>query len=160
FVFLENDDILPFRLLESVDAPKLTLAVIEPTLLFPDYLDLVPVREWETIGLTDTAKRLAFVIAPIGETAKASTANLQSPILVNYETMTARQVILTDSGLSARHPLGYARWFPNYTYSSSGTTHWKKPIPSLTTCNRGLRSGGCSPCIGVTSISRTTCPAS
>jgi len=106
FVFLENDDILPFRLLESVDAPKLTLAVIEPTLLFPDYLDLVPVREWETIGLTDTAKRLAFVIAPIGETAKASTANLQSPILVNYETMTARQVILTDSGLSARHPLG------------------------------------------------------
>jgi flagellar assembly factor FliW len=106
FVFLENEDILPFRLLESVQAPKLTFAVIEPTLLFPGYLELVPVREWETIGLTDTAKRLAFVIAPIGETAKASTANLQSPILVNYETMTARQVILTDSGLSARHPLG------------------------------------------------------
>ena len=106
FVFLENDDILPFRLLESLDTPKLTFAVIEPTLLFPGYLDLVPVREWETIGLMDTAKRLAFVIAPIGETAKESTVNLQSPILVNYETMTARQVILTDSGLSARHPLG------------------------------------------------------
>jgi flagellar assembly factor FliW len=106
FVLLENSDILPFRLLESVDTPKLTFAVIEPTILRPGYLDLVPVREWETIGLTDAAKRLAFVIAPIGETAKESTANLQSPILVNYETMTARQVILTDSGLSARHPLG------------------------------------------------------
>ena len=79
---------------------------MEPTILVPGYLELVPSREWETIGVNDSSKRLAFVIAPIGETAKESTVNLQSPILVNYETMTARQVILTDSGLSARHPLG------------------------------------------------------
>jgi flagellar assembly factor FliW len=106
FMFLESEDILPFRLMKSLAEPTVTFAVLEPTILVPGYLELIPGREWEVIGVNDRSKRLAFVIAPICETAKDTTANLQSPILVNYETMTARQVILTDSGLPTRYPLG------------------------------------------------------
>lgn len=105
FVFLENEAIAPFRLLESVDSPEIGFVVLDPTILIREYNSLVPDREWESVGVTDSSKRLAFVITVIGSKPQESTANLQAPILINYETMTARQVILTDSGLSVRHPL-------------------------------------------------------
>jgi flagellar assembly factor FliW len=105
FMFLENSDVQPFRLMESVASPRTAFAVLDPTILVPRYLDFVPLREWEAIGLTDRSSRLAFVIASIGMTAKESTANLQAPVLINYQRMTARQVILTDSPFSAKTSL-------------------------------------------------------
>ena len=71
---------------------------------FNDY-NLVPDREWESVGVTDPAHRLAFAIVITGRGPRESSANLQAPLLMNYEAMTARQVILTDSGFSVRHPL-------------------------------------------------------
>ena len=105
FVFLENPGFAPFRLLESVEPPKVGFVVIDPTILKPGYTDLIPVREWETVGLTDPSKRLAFVTVALGSTPQDSTANLLAPILINYETMTARQVILSGAALSAKHRL-------------------------------------------------------
>jgi flagellar assembly factor FliW len=50
-------------------------------------------------------KPLAFVIVVIGSTPEASTGNFQAPLLINYEQMVGKQVILTDSGFSVRQPL-------------------------------------------------------
>ena len=105
YVLMENESLAPFRLLQSLESPQVGFLVLEASALVPKYYDLVPAREWESVGVKGKTKPLAFVIVVIGSTPQASTGNFQAPLLVNYETMVGRQVILTDSGLSVRQPL-------------------------------------------------------
>lgn len=105
FVLLENDDLAPFRLLQSVEHSEVGFLVLDPTLVRQDYYNEVPAREWESVGVQDGMPRLAFVSVIIGPSPEESTGNLQAPLLINCEKMIGKQVILTDSGYSVRHPL-------------------------------------------------------
>jgi flagellar assembly factor FliW len=105
FVLMENDSLAPFRLLQSLESPQVGFLVLEPTALVNNYYDLVPAREWESLGIGGTIKPLAFVIIVVGANPESSTGNLQAPLLINYDNMVGKQIILTDSGFSVRHPL-------------------------------------------------------
>lgn len=105
FVLMENDSLAPFRLLQSLEAPEVGFLVLEATALVNNYYDLVPAREWESLGVGGKTKPLAFVIVVVGSTPESSTGNFQAPLLVNYDKMVGKQIILTDSGFSVRHPL-------------------------------------------------------
>ena len=105
FVLMENESLAPFRLLQSLESPEVGFLVLEPTALVNNYYDLVPAREWESLGVNGKTKPLAFVIVVIGATPQSSTGNFQAPLLVNYEKMVGKQIILTDSGFSVRQPL-------------------------------------------------------
>ena len=105
FVVLEGDNIAPFRLLKSMDNPDLGFLVIDPAIVIKDYYQLVPEREWDSLGLQDPAAKLVLAICIIGTTPGNSTGNFQAPILINYQKMIGRQVILTEAGLSVRHSL-------------------------------------------------------
>ena len=105
FVLMENDSLAPFRLLQSVESPSVGFLVLEAATLVGNYHQLVPAREWESLGIDRETKPLAFVIVVIGSRPEASTGNFQAPLLVNYEKMVGKQVILTDSGFSVRQPL-------------------------------------------------------
>ena len=105
FVLLENEDLAPFRLLQAVERPEVGFLVLDPTLVAKGYYDVVPDRDWESVGVTNGTPRLAFVSVIVGPSPDESTGNLQAPLLINCQEMIGRQVILTDSGLSVRHPL-------------------------------------------------------
>ena len=105
FVLMENDSPSPFRLLQSLESPQVGFLVLEPTALVNNYYDLVPAREWESLGVGAKTKPLAFVIVVVGANPESSTGNLQAPLLINYDNMLGKQIILTDSGFSVRHPL-------------------------------------------------------
>jgi flagellar assembly factor FliW len=105
FVLMESEDLAPFRLLQSIDFPEVGFLVLEPTVLVPNFYAQVPVREWESLGLSHGASPLAFVIVVIGLTPQTSTGNFKAPLLVNYDRMIGKQIILTDSSFSVRHPL-------------------------------------------------------
>jgi flagellar assembly factor FliW len=105
FILMENESLVPFRLLQSLEFPNIGFLVLEPTALINNYYERVPEKDWESLGVGGMVKPLAFVIVVIGQTAETSTGNLQAPLLVNYHRMTGKQVILTDSGFSVRHPL-------------------------------------------------------
>ena len=105
FTLLDNDYLAPFRLLKAVESEDVGFLVLDPTARMADYCQLVPDREWESIDVTDPARRLAFVTVILGATAEKSTANFQAPLLINYDNMIGRQVILTDSKLSVRQKL-------------------------------------------------------
>ena len=62
FVLMENDSLSPFRLLQSLESPQVGFLVLEPTALVNNYYDLVPAREWESLGVGAKTKPLAFVI--------------------------------------------------------------------------------------------------
>ncbi len=105
FQLLESDNIAPFRLLQSPEVKEVGFLVIEPSAVMKDYYDRIPEREWESIGVSAGEPRLAFIICVIGATPKESTGNFQAPLIVNYNKMVGRQLILTDSALSVRQPL-------------------------------------------------------
>jgi len=105
FVLMENDSLAPFRLLQSLESPSVGFLVLEASTLVQNYPELVPAREWESLGVVGETKPLAFVIVVIGSTPEASTGNFQAPLLVNYDKMVGKQLILTDSGFSVRQPL-------------------------------------------------------
>jgi flagellar assembly factor FliW len=105
FVLMENEALEPFRLLQSLDSPQVSFLVLEPTALVNNYCDQVPTRDWQSVGINARTNPLAFVIVVIGATPETSTGNFQAPLLVNYDTMIGKQVILTDAGFSVRHPL-------------------------------------------------------
>ncbi len=105
FMLLENDYLAPFRLLQAEDASDVGFLVLEPTIRVPEYSSLVPRREWTALGVEDPSDGLAFVTVILGSSAAKSTANFQAPILINCRKMIGRQVILTDSEFSVRHPL-------------------------------------------------------
>src|SRR5580765_7449081 len=105
FVLMENDNLAPFRLLQSLESPEVGFLVLEPTALVNNYYDLVPAREWESLSVGGRTKPLAFVIIVVGANPESSTGNLQAPLLINYDKMIGKQIILTDSGFSVRHPL-------------------------------------------------------
>ncbi len=105
FVLKEADYLAPFRLLQSLESPARAFLVLEPTKLVTNYCDLVPAREWESLGVSGKIKPRAFVIVVIGSTPEFSTGNFQAPLLINDEKMIGKQVILTDSGFSVRQRL-------------------------------------------------------
>ena len=105
FVLMENDNLAPFRLLQSLESPSVGFLVLEATTLVNNYYDVVPDREWESLGVGGETRPLAFVIVVIGSTPESSTGNFQAPLLINHDTMIGKQVILTDSGFSVRQPL-------------------------------------------------------
>ncbi len=105
FNLLENDYLAPFRLLRAVESSDVGFLVFDPSSRVPEYCELIPDREWASIGVTSRADRLAFVTTILGPTAEESTANFQAPMLINHREMIGKQVILTDSGFSVRHPL-------------------------------------------------------
>ena len=105
FVLIENENIAPLRLLQGVGSNEISFLVLDATVHVPDYCDQIQLREWEALNLTEPGKRLAFVIVNVGLNPRESTGNFQAPLLINYETMCGRQVILTDSGFCLRHPL-------------------------------------------------------
>ena len=105
FILLENEYLAPFRLLQAEDAPDIGFLVLEPTIRVAEYCSMVPRREWDALEVKEPADGLAFVTVILGSSAATSTANFQAPILVNCKKMIGRQVILTDSDFSVRHPL-------------------------------------------------------
>lgn len=105
FQLMENESIVPFRLLQSAERKEVAFMVLDPKIIMADYYKRIPAREWDSIGLSPKDPLLAFVICIIGPSPKESTGNLQAPLIVNYKEMIGRQVILTDVALSVRQPL-------------------------------------------------------
>jgi|SRR5207237_715379 len=105
FQLMESNNIAPFHLLQSPEMKEVGFLVLEPSVIMADYYTRIPAREWESIGLSDSDARLAFVICVIGPTPRECTGNFQAPLIVNYKKMIGRQVILTDQALTVRQPL-------------------------------------------------------
>jgi flagellar assembly factor FliW len=105
FVLMENADIAPLRRLQSTERPDVAFFVIDPGLVLNDYQSLIPAREWQSLDVAEPTKGIALAICAIRETIAECTGNLQAPILVNVQRMTGKQIILTETQLTTKHPL-------------------------------------------------------
>jgi flagellar assembly factor FliW len=107
FVLLPLED-TPFVILQSVKTPALGFAMIDPFGCFPDYdigLDEQTVTQLELSSEKEVA---VYVILTVADPFDNTTANLQAPIVLNYEKKLGKQVILTNTPYKTKH-----RLFPN-----------------------------------------------
>lgn len=94
----------PFQTLVSLDEPGIAYGIADPTQLFANYeVDLGAEREVLDIGSDDETK--LYVVLTVGDNPMRTTANLLAPLLVNTRTGIARQLVLSDSRYSTKHPI-------------------------------------------------------
>ena len=95
----------PFRWLQSIEEPALAWILTDPAIFFPDYKVKVRAEDLASIGLADLAGALVLVIVAPSPATKEITANLQGPLVLNLGARLAKQMVLSEAGLSTRHAL-------------------------------------------------------
>jgi len=105
FVLIERDRSGHFRWLQSLERPELAFVTIEPRSVLPGYEPVVSRWELDRVQLTSVTKAAVLAIVAMAPEVGKLTANLQAPVIVNPETMEARQVISTGPDHRIRQPL-------------------------------------------------------
>jgi flagellar assembly factor FliW len=100
FVLLVDDEEdLPVAILRSLDNPQVELLVTDPSLVEPNYI--ARLVDEPSIGSADHAVYCTLSVGGDGWI----TANLMGPLVIDTASRQGRQVVLADSGFSARHPV-------------------------------------------------------
>jgi flagellar assembly factor FliW len=103
FVLLDRAERSPIKLLQAVDRPELTFAVMEPFLICPDYDLSLSEAEAAHIGWWQEPEILVFVVLGMSDPPSEMTANLKGPIVVNKRLRRGLQVVLPGDRYPARY---------------------------------------------------------
>lgn len=95
----------PYQWLQAVEPGSLAFVVCDPRPFFPDYRVGVRPADLEPVGLGDVSDARVLVILTLRQEPEPVTANLLGPLVLNARDRLARQLVLSDSGYTTRHPL-------------------------------------------------------
>ena len=95
----------PFYWLQSISEKEVAFILINPFLFRKDYEANVTNEELAEIGITSPEKALVFVIVTIPQDGGTMTANLQGPLIINKESMTGMQAVLSDGKWKTKHDI-------------------------------------------------------
>ena len=104
FVLLDAEH-EPFFWLQSLNDKEIAFILINPFFFRKDYEVNIINEDLEGIGITSPENALIFVIVTIPQDGSTMTANLQGPLIINKETMTGMQAVLSDSKWKTRHDI-------------------------------------------------------
>ncbi|MGY3714872.1 flagellar assembly protein FliW [Sutcliffiella cohnii] len=103
FIPFTEDDL--FQILQSVKTANIAFVLTNPFTFFPEYDFQLDESALEILQLEKPEDALVYSILTVSEKMEESTANLQAPIIVNKQTLVAKQVILTGTNYKTKHPL-------------------------------------------------------
>jgi len=95
----------PFFWLQSVNDQEIAFVLINPFLFRPDYEVNITNEELAEVGITSPENALIFVIVTIPKDGSPMTANLQGPLVINKDSMTGMQAVLSDVKWRTRHDI-------------------------------------------------------
>ncbi|MCL2801435.1 MAG: flagellar assembly protein FliW [Treponema sp.] len=95
----------PFYWLQSTKEKEIAFILINPFLFRKDYEANITNEELSEIGIKKPDDVIIFSIVTIPADGESMTANLQGPVIINKETMTAMQAILSDPKWKTRHDI-------------------------------------------------------
>lgn len=106
FVLQDTEEVGSFKLLQSLDDQRISFVVTDPYLLLPDYSFEMTEADVNTVGLERPGDALVLCILVVKLKPELSvTANLLGPLVINVKRQSGVQVILPQSGYSARFPV-------------------------------------------------------
>ena len=95
----------PFYWLQSLDNDQVAFILVNPFIFRPDFEANIDNDELGFIGLSDPKTALIFSIVTSLADGSPMTANLQGPLIINRETRTGLQVVLTDPRWKTKHDI-------------------------------------------------------
>ena len=105
FQLLADPEEAPFAWLQSTQGAKLSFLIVDPFLVFPDYLPDISQEDADFLGLQNPQDAVVFNIVTL-RTAGSGSINLKGPIIINRRTRIAKQVIpLNAATFQVQHPL-------------------------------------------------------
>ncbi len=95
----------PIQWLQAVDDPMVSLPIVNPFLIKPDYELDVDDGELHSIGTPSVEEILIVNAMVLPEQIKKATVNLSAPVLINLRTKLGRQIVMEYSQENAiRYP--------------------------------------------------------
>ena len=95
----------PFYWLQSVDVEQVAFILVNPFLFRPDYELNISNEELAEIGIHSPEKALIFTIVTAPSDGSSMTANLQGPLIINRNSRTGKQAVLSDSRWKTKHDI-------------------------------------------------------
>jgi flagellar assembly factor FliW len=95
----------PFYWLQSLEVEQLAFILVNPFLFRPDYELDIDDEDLQDIGLSGPEKALIFSVVTIPPDGGPMTANLQGPLVINRDTRTGKQAVLTDPRWKTKHDI-------------------------------------------------------
>jgi flagellar assembly factor FliW len=105
FILDEPAATAPVGMLRCLDEPEVAFYVVDPHEVLADYALELSDGERDALKLGDPSCLKSRCVLVIRKEPFALSANLLGPIVWNSENGFARQVVLANSGYSARHVL-------------------------------------------------------
>jgi len=95
----------PFYWLQSIDVEQVAFILVNPFLFRPDYEVNISNEELAEIGIHSPQKALIFSIVTVPQDGGPMTANLQGPLVINRDSGTGKQAVLSDSRWKTKHDI-------------------------------------------------------
>ncbi|MEL4106752.1 flagellar assembly protein FliW [Oscillospiraceae bacterium CM] len=105
FALLSNEDSRPVSWLQSLDHKEISLPVMDPFLICPDYSFDISQDDVEVLAIEDIKDVYVLSILVIPKNANAMTINLSAPIIVNVRNSRGCQIVLDDRKYRVRVPV-------------------------------------------------------
>ena len=106
FIIQQHKPESSFYWLQSVALPYLAFVIINPFLGEKDYLKELPPSDQGYFSSIEDGRTLALALVTIKpESVPPLTMNLVGPVIINLENRTGRQVVLSTTRYTCRHPL-------------------------------------------------------
>jgi flagellar assembly factor FliW len=108
FVIFDGPEGTPFKWLQSADKPELAFVICDPLLFAADYRVSVPAAELADLCIDRLEDAVVCVILSIPADPWRLTANLLGPLVFNAERRLGKQLVLSGTEHTTKHPV-----FPN-----------------------------------------------
>ena len=95
----------PFYWLQSIDVEEVAFILVNPFLFRPDFEVNISNEELAEIGIHSPEKALIFSIVTIPSDNSPMTANLQGPLVINRDSRTGKQAVLSDNRWKTKHDI-------------------------------------------------------
>jgi len=105
YILVENDEILPFKWLQSLDDQHVSFPVIDPHLVLSSYVCALTPEDLTSLQIEREEDVVKLVVAVIPEDPLQTTVNLKAPIIINHKLMAGKQIVLTNSDYHTHQPL-------------------------------------------------------
>jgi flagellar assembly factor FliW len=105
FVMLtDSEEDLPVAYMQLVSDPRVRLLVTDPRLIDDTYNVTLSEQDRAELDLQPSDETVLYSTLTIQDDGMI-TANLLGPLVINARTRQGRQLVLTDSGYTTRHPV-------------------------------------------------------
>lgn len=105
YALLSNEDSRPISWLQSLDHSEISLPVMDPFLICPDYSFDISQNDVETLSIEDIKDVYVLSVLVIPKNKNAMTINLSAPIIINVRNSKGKQIILDDRKYRVRVPV-------------------------------------------------------